>query len=530
LSPDCQLPKIFEFLGFFRKVAMSGPLRNCVDRERRSKETVQQRLIVGCVLWIAVGAANAVAQVPSLPGTTGTPVRVEGSKSAPADTVAAPTADNPEATASATAGPISVAASVPDADIHRTLNGLLPEYPGVTWVEIEVNDGIVKLEGQVDNEEVRANVTQFTRRVEGVRLILNRMKTDAQMLSGPQLAARMLGDLWTTVSQKWLLVVIAGVIVVAFSLLARLFNTHSEMLLSPLLSNALLRSVVGSLIGSLLFVAGLLAALKVLDLTQIVLSILGLAGIVGLAVGFAFRDIAENFIASVLLGMRRPFQVGDYVQVAGHAGLVQTLNTRATVLVTLDGKHVRIPNSTIFKEILVNSTASASTRSTYQLVIPYEASTAAALEAITASLQELDGVLENPPARALVEGLEPNGVKLQAYFWAPSQGIDGLKLLSDAKLKTKVALQRLGITAAPTQVAVAGTLVTEVTSDGADERHRAKNNLRKDSRAAANLTDASGEGADLPADHVMHEAETSVGAEGQNLLSSREKETSHGGA
>ncbi len=490
------------------------------------QRTVQQNVFVGCLIGAVLWATSAGAQIPPLPGTTGAPVRVESGKAAGADTVAAPTADNPEATAAATPGPISVAASVRDEDIQKTLRGLLPEYPGVTWVEIEVNDGIVKLEGQVDNEEVRGNVTQFTRRVEGVRLILNRMKTDAQTLSGPQLAARMLDNLWTTISQTWLLVVIAIVIVVVFSLLARLFNTHSEMLLSPLVANALLRSVIGSLIGSLLFVSGLLAALKVLDLTQIVLSILGLAGIVGLAVGFAFRDIAENFIASVLLGMRRPFQVGDFVQVAGQAGLVQTLNTRATVLVTLDGKHVRIPNSTIFKEILVNSTASASTRSTYQLVIPYEASTAAALEAITESLQGLDGVLENPPARALVESLEPNGVKLQAYFWAPSQGIDGLKLLSDAKLKTKVALQRLGITAAPTQVAVAGSLVTEVTADSASERHRAKNNLRKDSRAAANLADTSGEGADLPAEHVMHEAETSVGGEGQNLLSSPEHEPS----
>ena len=142
----------------------------------------------------------------------------------------------------------------------------------------------------------------------------------------------------------------------------------------------LLRSVVGSFLSSLFVIGGLLAALSALDLTQVVLSILGLSAVVGLAVGFAFRDITENFIASVLLGMRRPFQIGDYVTVAGQSGVVKSLNTRATVLVTLEGRHVRIPNSVIFKEIMVNSTASPSFRNSFDVTIPIEASTRAAIE------------------------------------------------------------------------------------------------------------------------------------------------------
>ena len=111
------------------------------------------------------------------------------------------------------------------------------------------------------------------------------------------------------------------------------------------------------------------------------MSVLGVSGLVVLAVGFAFRDITENFIASVLLGLRRPFQIGDYVTIAGQSGVVKSLNTRATVLVTLEGKHVRIPNSTIFKEIMVNATASPSFRTSFDVVIPNEASTAAAIDA-----------------------------------------------------------------------------------------------------------------------------------------------------
>ena len=150
------------------------------------------------------------------------------------------------------------------------------------------------------------------------------------------------------------------------------------------------------------------------------LSIVGVASIVGLAVGFAFRDITENFIASVLLGVRRPFQIGDFITVAGQAGVVKSLNTRATVLVTQEGNHVRIPNATVFKEIMVNSTASPSSRNSFDVVVPIAVSTADAIDAINGALQEMKGILDEPPPRALVEALEPDGVRIRAYFWAPT--------------------------------------------------------------------------------------------------------------
>ena len=116
----------------------------------------------------------------------------------------------------------------------------------------------------------------------------------------------------------------------------------------------------------------------------------------------SFLTCFEMFIASILLGVRRPFRVGDYIQVAGQAGVVKTLNTRATVLVTLEGNHVRIPNSTIYKEILVNSSASSSSRGTFDVLVPYSVSVAGALEAMTRALREQEGVMADPPARALV--------------------------------------------------------------------------------------------------------------------------------
>jgi hypothetical protein len=255
--------------------------------------------------------------------------------------------------------------------------------------------------------------------------------------------------------------------------------------------------------------------------------------LVGLAVGFAFRDITENFIASILLGTRRPFRIGDYIEVAGQAGVVKSLNTRATVLVTLEGKQIRIPNNVIYKEILINSSASSTSQGTFDVLIPYEASTTAAIAAITQAISDQEGVLRDPPPRVLVEALETNGIRLRAYYWVPVEGVDGLKLLSDLRLKSKVALQQAGIAPPPmgVLVSIVGRVpveLLEVNSRSQPETalrpravvtpEQADVNMRMDKKAAETLTAVPANGETSVVDHVMNSAETHVSEEGTNLL------------
>jgi hypothetical protein len=240
--------------------------------------------------------------------------------------------------------------------------------------------------------------------------------------------------------------------------------------------------------------------------------------------------------------VRRPFRGGDYVTVAGQTGVVRSLNTRATVLVTLEGNHVRIPNNIIYKEILVNATASSSARGNFDVMIPYEASTAVAIDAMSAALREGDEILSDPPPRVLIEALEPGGVRLRAYYWAPVQEVDWFKLHSDAKLRVKVALQRAGIiapavpsTAAPPAMGPAASggngnarpqgangpapgPVPAPISSPTVSREQAEANLQRDTRAAESATAAPAAGATTPMGHVLNEAETRVSGEGANLL------------
>ncbi|MFO0957987.1 MAG: mechanosensitive ion channel family protein [Isosphaeraceae bacterium] len=478
------------------------------------------------LLLILLLAPTTRAQVPGLPGI---PASAEAKKDDPG-TAPAPTKENPRATVAEAAGPIQVEAKVSDYDIERTLERVLPQYPGVRTVVIQVEDGVVDLRGQVRDDETSDRVRDFVRRVEGVRLVLNHTLTDAQVMTARELVAKQAGDFWAVIRRYWLLTIVAVGITLGGLVLGRSFTKYSDFLMSPFVENPLLRSVLGSLIAGLLGIGGFLLALKALDLTQVVLSVLGFASIIGLALGFAFRDIAENFIASVLLGLRRPFKIGDYVEVAGRSGLIKALNTRATVLVTLEGNHVRIPNSVIFKEIMVNHSSSPTVRNTFDVVVPYEASTASAVEAVARSLEGQEGILDDPRPRALVDDLGLQGVRIRAYFWLPSKGVDGLKIQSDARLRAKVALQQAGINLSGNSnvnLSVAGKVPVLMSRDqpNGQDLHpavpgvtaaQAQANLHRDARAArAAALDAH---AEAPAQQVLQEPESTVSDEGANLL------------
>ena len=459
------------------------------------------------VLSSGLRLPEASAQIPGLPAPAAPAQPASAATKQPVQGL-----EKPKAAVVAGTGPITVRQEVSDQTLKKFLSKFLPKYPGIRRITVAVDDGVVTLTGQVDDDDTHDEITDVVKRVEGVRLVMNNLKTDEQSMSALEFAARDGGAVLDYFKRSWVHMVLAIACVMISVLLARTFATRSETLLAPFVRNVLLRSVAGSVISSLLVIGGLVAALSVLRLTQLVLSIVGVASIVGLAVGFAFRDITENFIASVLLGVRRPFQIGDYITVAGQSGVVKSLNTRATVLVTLEGNHVRIPNATVFKEIMINSTASPSFRNSFDVVIPNDASIVDAVDAINRTLKELKGILADPPPRALVEALEPDGVKIRAYLWAPSQNADWFALLSEAKLKTKVALQQAGV------IGTAKVVPSQLASQSDSTRIKAAN-LKRDAQAAAARPPANGNGTTTPVDRVLDQPETRVSEEGANLLS-----------
>jgi hypothetical protein len=174
-------------------------------------------------------------------------------------------------------------------------------------------------------------------------------------------------------------------------------------------------------------------------------AVLGGTGLLGIIIGFGLRDIAENFLASILLSIRNPFHSGDLIDVGGHTGVVQNLNVRSTVLLTLDGNQVQIPNSIVYKSIIKNYSSIPSRRAEFRVGIGYDSSAARAQVLIAEVLQGHPAVLDAPEPLVLVEELGPATVNLRIYYWFDSVVYSPYKINSALLRQTKNALVKGGI-------------------------------------------------------------------------------------
>ncbi len=192
-------------------------------------------------------------------------------------------------------------------------------------------------------------------------------------------------------------------------------------------------------------IIGLYLVLQISGLTSLALTVLGGTGIAGIIIGFAFRDIAENFLASLLLSMRNPFHSGDLVRIGDNEGIVTNLNTRSTVLLTLDGNHVQIPNAAVFKSVIVNFSSNPSRRAEFLVGIGYDDRTSAAQSVIEDVLSAHPAVRNDPAPFVVVDELAASTVNLRIFFWFDSSTYSPIKLRSALMRQTKQALLANGI-------------------------------------------------------------------------------------
>lgn len=182
----------------------------------------------------------------------------------------------------------------------------------------------------------------------------------------------------------------------------------------------LLREVARKAMVIPVFLLGLFFILRVTGLTQLAMTVLGGTGLIGLVIGIAFRDIAENFLSSILLSVQNPFRYGDLIEVDGKLGYVQRVNTRGTLLMTQEGNHVQIPNSTIYKGTIINYTSNPNRRFSFAVGIGYDVAPAYAQEVAMKVLQEHPALLADPEPQVLVDELKSSTINLVVYAWLNS--------------------------------------------------------------------------------------------------------------
>lgn len=207
--------------------------------------------------------------------------------------------------------------------------------------------------------------------------------------------------------------------------------------------SGLLRMIVRTVI----ILVGVLIALDLVGLSTVVGAVLGSAGVVGLVLGFAFRDIAENYIAGILLSVRRPFEPGEHVVIDSREGKVISVNSRATVLMTLDGNHLQLPNSLVFKSVVLNYSKNPKRRFDFSMLIDGSQSIREAQTMAMAAITKIEGVLDEPaPAWTVVE-FGAAGIQLRFFGWVNQRESDLGKVRSEAIRQVKATFANAGVEA-----------------------------------------------------------------------------------
>ncbi|HCU26086.1 MAG TPA: mechanosensitive ion channel protein MscS [Deltaproteobacteria bacterium] len=341
--------------------------------------------------------------------------------------------------------PISQTSSAQeDLRIKNRLEEIFAQSPGLEKVSVKVEAGVVVLRGEVALEKYRQNALETARKVEGVVSVQDNITEISDLKKSLTPSFQKLRQRFYSILSQGPLILIAAVIVLLFWGFGRLL-TQWNRLFHRMTSNPFLAEIARHLVRGFLFILGLILAFDFLDATAFLTTLLGAAGLVGLALGFAVRDVVENYVASILLSVRQPFSPNDLVVIDDLEGQVIRLTTRATILLTLDGVLLRIPNAKVFKGVIFNYTRNPLRRFDFEVTIGTDQEIAKVQAIGLKALKKMEDVARDPSPQIWVEKLGDSRIWLHVYAWVDQSQWDWFKVKSETIRRFKRAFDEAAV-------------------------------------------------------------------------------------
>lgn len=242
-------------------------------------------------------------------------------------------------------------------------------------------------------------------------------------------------------------ILLAVLIVIVGWLLARVVRNMTQRVMRRVTDSNTLNELVSSLLYITVVLIGAFAALSVLQLDKTVTTLLAGAGIVGLALGFAFQDIASNFIAGVIMAVQRPLRRGELVETGGEVGTVERIFLRTTELRNLQGLQVIIPNKDIFQSVLINFSRNGTRRVDLPVGVSYAEDLEHVKEVSIAAVEKVPDVLVDKGVDLFYQGFGDSSIDMELRFWITSNSNRHYQQVrSNAIMAVKSAFDREGIT------------------------------------------------------------------------------------
>jgi len=327
-----------------------------------------------------------------------------------------------------------------DETIEQRLSAIFEAFGALDSVSIIVDDGVVTLSGSVANEGDAEMALELAIRVEGVVTVRDELERTLDVADN---LSPILTQYEDDLRQFAKALPLYGTAFVIFCVVLLFGHALSAMkwfwrMLTP---NPFLAEILSQAVRFSFLLVAVFVVLNIIGATALMAALLGGAGVIGLAIGFAVRDTLENYISSIMLSLRQPFRGGDHVIIGDQEGVVSRLTTRATILKTLDGNHLRIPNADVFKSNILNYTTNPLRRFEFKLGVDAADDPVAAINCGNGAVRSLDFVLNDPPSFAMIESVGDSSIILVFYAWIDQRETDFAKGRSMAIRATKDALE-----------------------------------------------------------------------------------------
>lgn len=332
-----------------------------------------------------------------------------------------------------------------DNDIRQRISGIFSEIDGLQAVNVSVNQGVVTLTGETPNEKKAQQAINLTNRLTDVVTVEDRINRTLDVQDNVSTVYQSL-KAQTKNLVKALPLLLVGIVLFALVTWFGSWLSNRQKMWQRLTPNPFVAELLAQTVKVIFIIFGLILALSLIGAETILGTLLGGAGVIGIAVGFAVKDTIENYIASLMLSIRQPFRARDHILINNQEGIVVRLTSRATILMTLDGNQLRIPNAEVFKATILNYTKNPERRFTFELGVDANDDPLAAIKVGIDAICQLGFALDKPKVTAVIKEVGESNIVLQFQVWVNQLEADFSKARSIAIRETKHALEDEGFT------------------------------------------------------------------------------------
>lgn len=359
-------------------------------------------------------------------------------------------ATQPTESDNAPAATVSVDDIADDSVIRERLTKIYAAAQKSDWlsdVEVVLDSGIVTIQGEADTDEHREWAANVARKTQDVVAVINELSvnSDVDLASTQEVVTNSLDSLWKDFLQRSPLLLAALILLVITSLLAKAVGWAIHRILDKRGIRTSLKDLVHQLSSIAVWIVGLLAATVVAFPGMTPSKALTVLGLGSVAIGFAFKDIFENFFAGILILWRYPFDRGDFITCQGLTGEVKEITIRNTILRKLDGELAVVPNATLFKNNVDVLTSQPQRRVRIACGVAYDEDVDASREVIQNAVQSCESVQGKRTVQVFAQEFADSSVNFEVAWWTGSKPVDIRRSRDEVVAAIKRSLDDAGI-------------------------------------------------------------------------------------